>query len=483
MHLRNYLRGLFVAGLCVTTFTVCAQAPVFLKATFNKPACFLREPILVEYTLFTRTSTDVHITREPVFPNATLLAADFVDTTSARNVTVDGVPYEARVVYRRWLLPLVQGTLRPGSMVISYKAPQTPAPGSSLQDLMNQTDKDQAAAGKGPLTTGHSPALAINVLPLPTQGQPGDFSGAVGQFSIKTDGVPTGLIAGRLAHLQLTVTGRGTLLPDERPLIAWPADLSADDVTAADKALLPPQVSRVITYAFTAQGAGRHVLPPIAFTYFDPETHAYKTIRTDSLSFVAAPASAGPPGTPEPAGRRPFPYLWVGIALVALLLCVLLLRKKRVPTASPTPPPPVVEAPVVTGSYRNEPLRASETHLATPAPAPTPEAAPPSDGPFSQEAALLAAGEYNAFYKTLQEDLWTAIAGGPGPFPGAASARARLEFLGWDEGRIGEAMAIFSVCAVSLYTPVHQAEDATGYLERARAIAETGGKYRSGPGS
>lgn len=495
MHFRRYRhrpKALVIgfAAAALAAGSVRAQAPVLVKASFNRHAAYLREPVQVVYTLYTLTSTDVQVVKEPVFPNATLLAADRVDTAGVTNVTKDGVAYEARVIYRRWLLPLVAGPLRPEPLLFTYKAPKPPPAGGTLQDLMNQTDKDQAAAGKGPRVTGSSVPLQLTILPLPLDGQPADFSGAVGHF-VLTAQSDTGVTAGRMAHLTVTVSGEGTLLPGERPAITWPAGFTGYDVTGTDKTLLPPAVGRTITFAFTAQTPGSQRLPPVAFTYFDPLAAAYKTIRTDSLSIDVAPGSAAPVAPPARNPNRPGMWLILaGFLLVTVF--VIWWKKKRSPVSAP-PSAPVVETPLPTGSYKNEPLRAGAV-VAEPSPPPPaassaqggPAIAPPParTDPFGGAAAALAAGQYVEFYKTLQDELWAAIqTPAASPYLGAGPARVHLKTLGWDPDRIGEAMAIFSACAVSMYTPVHLAEEARDYLERARVIAGPGGKYRSGPES
>lgn len=436
------------------------SAPVFVKVSYNKPTCYLGEPILVEYTVYTKGSIDVHIKIDPFFSDATQLPTDRVDTAGTRSVTLDGRPYEARVIFRQWLLPLVQGQLKTTPIVVAYKKPAPLAQGSGLQDLMDQTDKK--AAGKDTTASGAAPRL--DVLPLPPP--PAGSSGAVGTFTLTLGNLPTQVVTGRLYHIQVLLHGAGSLLPGQRPAVRWPAGITPYDIKDTDRSVLPSALARLTDFAFVDSLPGRQTIPPITFTYFDPAARAYKTLQTDPIVLEVGAGAPPPPAGSSPA--RPFPYIWVFAAAVLLLVLALWWGRKR---RAPVPAQPTV-APVLTGSYKNEPMRAGTMPPPTTAPsaAPVPKIPTPAPAdPFFWSAGHLAAAQYDAFYKSLQDELWIAI-GGKGPYPGSIPAKAYLESR-LDADRLADAMALFSVCAVSLYTPVHLSEEARVYLTRARALA------------
>lgn len=129
------------------------------------------------------------------------------------------------------------------------------------------------------------------------------------------------------------------------------------------------------------------------------------------------------------------PYLWrlawLGFALLLLLWVLIFRRKKR----------------------GKVPLRRA-----------------PVNDPFPVSTASLAAGRYRDFYSALQEELWAALSRGQkNHYPGTGAASAYFKSLQWPQDLIAEAMAIFSACELSLYTPAHV--DPRAYLERARSIA------------
>src|SRR5260370_33339599 len=63
-----------------------------------------------------------------------------------------------------------------------------------------------------------SPASALKVLPLPTQGQPKDFSGAVGDFQVSSDISPARVAAGGSLPPPLHITGVWTVRHSDSPV-------------------------------------------------------------------------------------------------------------------------------------------------------------------------------------------------------------------------------------------------------------------------
>ena len=53
-----------------------------------------------------------------------------------------------------------------------------------------------------------------------------------------------------------------------------------------DKTKVPIQGSKTFSYPFTVSKAGKYTIDSIAFSYFDPATSSYKTLRTAPLEVI-----------------------------------------------------------------------------------------------------------------------------------------------------------------------------------------------------
>src|SRR5262245_8464206 len=78
-----------------------------------------------------------------------------------------------------------------------------------------------------------SQPLALDVLPLPEQGKPADFSGAVGRFSLDVRGAPLDVTAGDPVTMTYTLRGDGDLSSVAPPAIAGSDTLRVYPVQAA----------------------------------------------------------------------------------------------------------------------------------------------------------------------------------------------------------------------------------------------------------
>jgi hypothetical protein len=134
-------------------------------------------------------------------------------------------------------------------------------------------------------------ATPVTVLPLPVDGRPANFSGAVGQFQIASELTPANGSVGDPLTFRLTVTGKGNLsrvsadaLQDSAQWRVYRADAK---VTADDDSGL--QGFKTFTQPVMPLQAGQLTLPALSFSYFDPETARYQTRETRPISVRVTP--------------------------------------------------------------------------------------------------------------------------------------------------------------------------------------------------
>jgi len=133
----------------------------------------------------------------------------------------------------------------------------------------------------------------MTVLPLPIDGRPADFSGAVGQFEVATTLAPAGGAVGDPLTFKLTVTGKGNLsrvssegLHDSTEWRVYrpEAKQTADDETGLQglKTFSQPVVPLL---------TGQLTLPGLSFSYFDPEAARYVTRATPPIRVTVTPGA------------------------------------------------------------------------------------------------------------------------------------------------------------------------------------------------
>lgn len=139
-------------------------------------------------------------------------------------------------------------------------------------------------------------AETLEILPLPKEGVPPGFNGAVGTFGLTATVGPTNVAVGDPITVKIALAGRGAIDSLEFPeQPGWsdfktyppttklePADaLGLSGTKHFEQVIIPEKVS------ITA-------VPPITFSFFDPEAKTYRTVTHPATPLVVRPAGALP---------------------------------------------------------------------------------------------------------------------------------------------------------------------------------------------
>lgn len=143
-----------------------------------------------------------------------------------------------------------------------------------------------------------SPQVGFNVIPLPVAGQPKDFNGAIGDFTLKVTTDRQELEVGDPLKLTVEISGHGNFDRVEAPSFPdgpdWktytPSATFTGDGTGYSG-------TKVFDQAVIAKNDGVREIPSLSFSYFDPVKKDYIT-RTSAPIAVKLAKSAAPPSLP-----------------------------------------------------------------------------------------------------------------------------------------------------------------------------------------
>jgi hypothetical protein len=145
--------------------------------------------------------------------------------------------------------------------------------------------------------TKSSQRVKINVKPLPTEGRPKDFSGAVGQFdvhsSVETQTVP----ANQPFTLKVRFEGNGNAKLIELPAIDWPKSVEVYDTKSDAKFFKNGRSYKEFEILLIPREEGELKIPAIGASMFDPQTKKYYSRATQEITLKVdanpnAPAGA-----------------------------------------------------------------------------------------------------------------------------------------------------------------------------------------------
>jgi len=194
----------------------------------------------------------------------------------------------------------ILAAVKPGTYSLTFEAPVTvrvrtrPQRDSMLDDLLGDPFLQNIFGTTVPKNvTVTSPAAAIKVLALPTQGRPPDFGGAVGTFKISADLSSSKNTAGDPLTLRMHVNGAGNFDRVESPMLRGDGQWKTYEPKATFNPADPIgyRGEKVFEQPLIAQQPGTHTVPALDFSYFDPGTRRYETAHSSPLSVTVSPAA------------------------------------------------------------------------------------------------------------------------------------------------------------------------------------------------
>jgi hypothetical protein len=201
--------------------------------------------------------------------------------------------------------------VKPGTYSLAFEAPLTvrirtrPQRDSMLDDLLGDPFLQNFFGATVPKdVTVFSPEAAIKVLPLPTEGRPPDFGGAVGTFKISTDISSAKNTAGDPLTLRMHVHGAGNFDRVESSMLGGDAQWKTYEPKATFNSTDPTgyRGEKIFEQPLIASQPGTQTIPALNFSYFDPGARRYETARSSPLSVAVSPPADEPPPPANAAG-------------------------------------------------------------------------------------------------------------------------------------------------------------------------------------
>jgi hypothetical protein len=179
-------------------------------------------------------------------------------------------------------------TLGPFTASVVVVLPAQNENGDPILRMFNQGEQKQVTLATDPFN--------VKSLPLPEQNQPANFTGAVGDFTMTAIAGPTTLTAGDPITVRVQIFGSGALDALTLPALdAW-----------RDFKIYPPttkletrdqfgfQGAKTFEQVVSPQNSSVHELPPLTFSFFNPDDGHYHTLTHPATPLIVNAAAATP---------------------------------------------------------------------------------------------------------------------------------------------------------------------------------------------
>jgi len=293
---------------------------LFVRASVNKSNPYQGEQIIVTYKIYTRVPVaEYSITKAPGLSGFWTqdLLKDSKNLNQYRE-TVDGSEYVVAEIKKDAMFAQKSGKLviEPLEMdviaQIQRKAGRRPTNDPFFDNFFN--DSFFGNTLQNVKKTISSNQLTINVKPLPDNGRPQGYSGAVGNFSITASTDRTELKANDAMSLKFTVTGKGNVKLIEKPDLVFPSDFEVYDPRVTDNiSTTAAGVSgtRTFEYLIIPRNPGNFTIKPATFSYFDINAGVYKSLKSQEFT-INVSRGDGSEGTFTAGGNNKEDFKLIG---------------------------------------------------------------------------------------------------------------------------------------------------------------------------
>lgn len=265
---------------------------LFLKLVPSKRSVYVGEPVVLTYKLYTRLPvSQLQVSKMPSYAGFWMKEINDNGNIRQSSEVVNGIEYSTAEVKKVVVIPQKSGKLTIEPMGLDCIAQiQTQRQQRRSNDpfdiFFNDPFFNRGYSNVQKSLTSSS--LSLDVKPLPVDGKPDSFSGAVGNYNFSANVDRTELATNEAATLTMTVSGSGNLELLNMPAPVFPPDFEVYDpkvTSSVDANSQGMNGTKKAEYLVIPRRAGSFSVPPVEFSFFNPAKGQYVTLRSDPMEF------------------------------------------------------------------------------------------------------------------------------------------------------------------------------------------------------
>lgn len=245
--------------------------PLRLVLSADRDRVYLHERFEAEVALYVG-DTNASDVQFPVLATEGLSIEEFGQPARTAQI-IDGQRFEV-LRFRTTVIPVQAGSRTLGPATMGLK--------------VTQRGRNFFFSQRQPLELT-SNALTLEVLPLPRDKRPPDFSGAVGQFALEVSASPTDVQVGDPVTVRLALRGAGNLSKAKSPGYVDATGFKQYDAQAVES---PPGYARVWEQVLIPEVATLTSVPATRFSFFDPTSGSYHTLESPPIALTVHAGAA-----------------------------------------------------------------------------------------------------------------------------------------------------------------------------------------------
>lgn len=248
---------------------------IFIKVEVGNTTPYVGEQITAKYKLYTRLNMNMQLTQLPSLNG--FWSEDFKIPSPPQPTieVVNGKKFNVFLLKKSALFPQQSGQLT-----------LDPTKAEGEVQVADFTNSRYGYNVKNIKTSLSSAPVRIQVKELPKANQPNSFTGGVGKFTIRAILDSNVISTDNPGILKFEIKGAGNLNLIAAPQTRFPEPLGVSEPQVEDTILSrSPTISgkKTFTYFLSPQQVGDFMIPSFDFSYFDPETKQYHSLKTQEI--------------------------------------------------------------------------------------------------------------------------------------------------------------------------------------------------------
>ena len=245
------------------------QQALFARVRLNSQQLYLGQTVPLDVIVFARSSLPV---RNIVGFSAEAdgLSYKYNSNVKTGNQVINGEAFNIFLIEGA-ISPTRGGALSFGPSVIKVQLAVQSRGRSLIDEMLGRVEVREV--------TVPVEAVPLEIMPLPAEGRPVDFAGAIGQWNLDVEAKPTELAVGDPITLTVKLTGTGYIDTVPPVQLKNPDSFKAYDPTAkTTKNDLNTTGERIIQQVLVPKDTTATQLPAVQLSFFDPVAKSYRNV-------------------------------------------------------------------------------------------------------------------------------------------------------------------------------------------------------------
>ncbi len=254
---------------------------LFIRTGTSKNKCYIGEQVTITQKVYCRLQiVGLQKFSQPSYDGFYSQAQESTSKGIVSTENVDGINYNTYELYRTEAIANKSGkiVLTPIEQGLVIRKQTNTKPRNIFEQFFGANGYEDINV------TAYSKPVTIEVLPLPEEGKPENFNGAVGSFQYKIESTRNTLKANEAFNLKMTISGRGNLKLIGAPKLELPEGFETYEPKVSDNAN-----SKTFDYLVIPRNEGDFSLSGLDFSYFNLDTKKYVTVPAGELKIKVLP--------------------------------------------------------------------------------------------------------------------------------------------------------------------------------------------------